>query len=338
MSGRMNNDKKIENKLQTLIINQSPVIKGYSKSFGNKTFTTKNVYIKHVLNFCEFLKTNFNIDINNIDDIKNINYSHITSYMDYVKHHSPDGSYINKSDGSCAAEFYAIKHFFKYLNLCRYIDYNPCDNIEVPRDKKEHDIISLSPDEINLIKKNIYKGVGSHMARAKQEKWKNRDLCIVLLGITTGLRVSAITNIDIEDIDFKNKTLKTIEKGNYERTIYLSDKIIDLLYKWLEDRNKIIKEYGSSINTDALFISAKKNRISTNTIRDMLDKYTYNINKNITPHKLRSTAATNLYDATGDIYLVADILGHHNIQNTKRYAKVSTEKKEFAAKTLSKLI
>ena len=334
MSGRLIKDKRIENKLQNIIEEQPLVIKGYLKSFSNKTSATKNVYLNHVVNFCNYLKTNFDIDVNHIESIKNMNYLHITSYMDYVKNYSPDGMIKNKEAGSCAAVFYAIKHFCKYLKLCRYIEYNPCEEVEVPKDKKTHDIVSLSSEEINLIKKNINKGVGSSMARAKQAKWKNRDLCIILLGITTGLRVSAITNIDINDIDFEEKTIKTIEKGNYERYIYLSDKMIELITIWIKDRNKLL----TNNNCDALFISAKQQRIGVNTIRDMLKKYTYNIDKKITPHKLRSTAATNLYDATGDIYLVADVLGHHNIQNTKRYARVSTEKREFAAQTLSKLI
>jgi len=334
MSGRLNKDKKIEYKLQNLINEQPLVIKGYSKSFGNKTFTTKNVYINHVINFCNYLETNFNINIDDINNIKNINYSHIISYMDYIKYHSPNGEYKNKEAGSCAAEFYAIKHFCKYLKLCRYIDYNPCDEIEVPKDKKEHEIISLTPSEINRIKKNICNGVGTPKAKATQRKWKNRDLCIVLLGVTTGLRVSAITNIDLDDIDFKKKTIKTIEKGNYEREIFLSDKMINYLNEWLKDRQEMI----DGNNCNALFISAEKKRISTSTIRHMLKKYTYNIDKKITPHKLRSTTATNLYEATGDIYLVADVLGHHNIQNTKRYAKISNSRKEFAAKTLSKLV
>lgn len=334
MSGRFDKDERIEYKLQNLINEQSLIIKGYSKSFSNKTFATKNVYINHVINFCNYLNANYSIDTNNIEDVKNINYSHIVAYMDYTKNHTPNGTYINKEAVSCAAEFYAIKHFCKYLKLCRYIDYNPCDEMEVPKDKKVHDIVSLSVEEINLIKKNIRRGVGSSRARARQEKWKNRDLCIVLLGITTGLRVSAITNIDIEDIDFEAKTIKTIEKGNYERYVFLSDKVIEIIKMWMKDREKLLKNDACN----ALFISAKQQRIGVTTIRDMLNKYTYNIDKKITPHKLRSTAATNLYDATGDIYLVADVLGHHNIQNTKRYARISNSRREYAAQTLSKLV
>ena len=335
MSGRLEKDKQIEEKIELMIKNEPQVIKGYSKSFGSKTSNTKITYINHVIKFNEYLTNNIKINMNNINDIKSLNYLHITSYMDYIKkYHSPKGQSLNKEATTCATIFYAIKHFCKYLKLCRYIEYNPCDEVEVPKDNKTHKVVSLSPEEINIIKKNIATGVGSHKARAKQKQWKNRDLCIVLLGITTGLRVSALTNIDINDIDFDRKIIKTIEKGNYEREIFLSDNMIILLQKWIKERSVIMKGY----NCNALFVSAKRQRVGVTTIRDILSKYTYNIDKNITPHKLRSTAATNLYDATGDIYLVADVLGHHNIQNTKRYAKVSNSRKEFAAETLSKLI
>jgi integrase/recombinase XerC len=128
----------------------------------------------------------------------------------------------------------------------------------------------------------------------------------------------------------------TIEKGEEERTVFLSDKMMELLKTWLYDREQILRK--CNVDCDALFISSEKQRIGITTIRDMLKKYTYNIDKHITPHKLRSTAATNLYEKTGDIYLVADVLGHHNIQNTRRYAKVSNNKRMIAAKELSNLI
>ena len=332
MSGRLEHDKKIEDKINSLIKTQPRIIKEYSNSFGNKTSSTKKSYISHAISFVNYLNKEYHLDLTNIDSIKLLNYSHISSYMNYIKTHTPDGTIVTKEAASCAAEFYAIKHFCKYLFLCRYIDYNPCENIEVPKDKKQHEIISLTPEEISIIKDNISKGVGSSKAKAYQSVWKSRDLCLIMLGISTGLRVTAISNIDIKDIDFKEKTLHTIEKGNIERTIYLSDKLIDIINTWMIDRQKIL---GNSC-CDALFISTHKTRMGLTTIRTLLDKYTYNIPKHITPHKLRSTTATNLYESTGDIYLVADVLGHHNIQNTRRYAKVSDEKRIYAAEELSK--
>lgn len=334
MSGRIQRDKELEEKINLLVNTQPLIIKEYSKSFGNKTSNTKRAYIKHAISFVNYLKNEYDLDISNTSNIRTLNYSHISSYIDYIKSHTPDGKYINKEAGTCAAEFYAIKHFCKYLFLCRYIDYNPCSDIEVPKDKKQHEIISLTPEEIQIIKDNISKGVGSNRAKAYQNTWKTRDLCIVMLGVSTGLRVSAISNIDLKDINFKEKTLRTIEKGNFERTIYLSEKLIEIINDWLSDRQKIL----GNLSCDALFISSRKTRIGLTTIRTLLEKYTYNIPKHITPHKLRSTTATNLYDKTGDIYLVADVLGHHNIQNTRRYAKVSNEKRIFAANQLSSLL
>ena len=336
MSGRFEKDLNIENKIKQIVSHQPKIINIYSQSFNNKTSNTKRAYIYHVINFCSYLKREFNIDMNNIDNIKELNYSHIVSYLNYIKYHTPNGEYINKEDCSCSTELYAIKHFCKYLKLCKYIDNNPCDEIEVPKDKKVRKITSLTYEEIQIIKNNICNGVGSKRARATQEKWKNRDMCIVLLGITTGLRVSAIANIDVKDINFKENTIMTIEKGKDERVVFLSDKMMEILENWLCDREKILNK--CNIDCDALFISSEKQRIGVTTIRDMLKKYTYNIDKHITPHKLRSTAATNLYEKTGDIYLVADVLGHSNIQNTRRYAKVSDNKRIIAAKELSKLI
>ena len=336
MSGRLEKDLIIENRIKEMIKTQPKVIAGYAQSFGRKTADTKRVYIGRVINFCAYLKRECNIDMNNFGDIKLLNYSHIVSYIDYIKHHTPDGTYINKEDCSCAVDIYAIKHFCKYLKLCQYISYNPCDEVEVPRDTRKRKIVSLTPDEIQTIKNNIQNGVGSKRAKSTQKKWRNRDMCIVFLGITTGMRVSAIANIDIDDIDFEEKTLVTIEKGKDERTIFLSDKMMELIDAWLVDRKEILDKHN--VKCDALFISSEKQRIGTWAIGDMLKKYTYNIDKKITPHKLRSTAATNLYEKTGDIYLVADVLGHKNIQNTRYYASVSTKKRTFAAAELSKLI
>lgn len=334
MSGRLEKDLNIENKIKNIIVKQPKIIDAYAKSFNNKTANTKKTYIEKTINFCLYLQKEFEIDFNDTNSVKNLNYSHIISYIDFIKNHSPNGDYNYKEEGSSAVDVFAIKHFCKYLKLCRYIDYNPCDEIEIPKDKKEHKVVFLTPEEITKIKNNIYNGVGSDRAKLKQKAWRNRDLCIVFLAITTGLRVSAITNIDISDINFEEKFIVTIEKGGIERRVYLSDKMINIIKEWMNDRVNLL----SGKKCDALFISAERNRIGVNTIRDMLKKYTYNINKKITPHKLRSTTATNVYEESGDIYLTAEMLGHKNIQNTRRYAQVSIEKRIQAVNQLSDLI
>ena len=154
------------------------------------------------------------------------------------------------------------------------------------------------------------------------------------MGISTGLRVSAITQINLEDIDFQNNIINVIEKGNKYRTIYFGDNLKTKLSLWMNDREK----YYSDVDTNALFISRKKNRISVSAVEDLLQKYTHNINKKITPHKLRATCATNLYKKTRDIYLVANQLGHANIATTKIYTDIDNESKLKAVEILDNII
>ena len=160
-------------------------------------------------------------------------------------------------------------------------------------------------------------------------KYANRDLCIITLGCATGLRVSAIRNIDIEDIDFNSKIIHVIEKGNKKRDICIGDNTIRIIKTWMEDRQRI---YGN--NSGALFMSQKKNRMAVRTIEEMIHNAAKGIDKHITPHKMRSTCAMRLYEKTGDIYLTAQQLGHENISNTMKYAKATEERRREAAELL----
>ena len=103
--------------------------------------------------------------------------------------------------------------------------------------------------------------------------------------------------------------------------IYLPDNLMQYIHRWVKDREELLKKTDEKI--DALFITQHKgryNRISENTVGYMLKKNTSNLNKHITPHKLRHTFGTHIYQETGDIYLVANLLGHANIQTTAIYA------------------
>ena len=179
-------------------------------------------------------------------------------------------------------------------------------------------------------------GCGSEIAKTKQEKWRSRDYAIIILGLSLGLRVTSICEIDVDDINMEANELKIIEKGNKMRTIMFSDHVKNVLNDWIQDRE--IKLIESGKTSTALFISNKLTRISSRTVAHLVEKYTYNIDKRITPHKLRSTCATNVYGATGDIYLTADILGHRNIANTRRYAQVSEERKKKAAAAMDDIL
>ena len=154
-------------------------------------------------------------------------------------------------------------------------------------------------------------------------------LLTLLLG--TGIRVSECVGIDIDDIDFKTNGIRVHRKGGYNTTVYFPDEVRTALINYLEDRKLKIPEEGSE---NALFLSMQNKRITVRAVENLVKKYSRNVTtlKKITPHKLRSTFGTNLYKESGDIYLVADVLGHKDVNTTrKHYAAQDDENRRRAA-------
>ena len=166
---------------------------------------------------------------------------------------------------------------------------------------------------------------------AFHKKTKVRDLALITLLLGTGIRVSECVGLDIKDVDFKNNGILIRRKGGYEAVVYFGDEVCNALELYLEERGKIIPESG---HEDALFLSLQNKRISVRAVEKLVKKYAQAVTslKKITPHKLRSTYGTSLYRETGDIYLVADVLGHKDVNTTKKhYAAQDDERRRQAA-------
>jgi len=164
------------------------------------------------------------------------------------------------------------------------------------------------------------------------EKTKTRDLAILTLLLGTGIRVSECVGLDINDVDFKNNGIKVTRKGGNEMVVYFGDEVRDALENYLETTRAAATPLPSHEN--ALFLSTQRKRMGVQAIENMVKKYARQVtpNKKITPHKLRSTYGTNLYKETGDIYLVADVLGHKDVNTTrKHYAAIDEDRRRQAA-------
>jgi site-specific recombinase XerD len=164
------------------------------------------------------------------------------------------------------------------------------------------------------------------------EKTKTRDLAIVTLLLGTGIRVSECVGININDIDWKNMGVKVHRKGGAEVVVYFGDEVAVALNDYYEERKGINAIAG---NEEAFFLSMQRKRIGVRAVENLVKKYAKMVTnvKNITPHKLRSTYGTNLYRETGDIYLVADVLGHKDVNTTrKHYAQIEDDRRREAAK------
>lgn len=324
MTGRMEKEIVATNKMQAKL-------KGLPKIFSEfyyymcttKSYTTVERYVAYVKEFAEFL---------NGENIPNNFYKKVTpldinKYFAALKNKETTNGHYNTSDSIRATKWSALNTFFGFLKENDYIKENPMDRTERPKVQDTPDVAYLTEKEIQMILENV--------DRLASKKMKNRDLAIIMLGLTTGLRVSAITQIDIGDIDFENNIIKVIEKRGKTCNILFGDRVKKQLELWLQDR----KKYFSMANTDALFISSFKKRITRDGIRVMLEKYSKDVtNKHVTPHVLRHSCATNLYEKTGDIYLCASVLNHKNIATTMRYANMSKNKKQQAANILNDMI
>ena len=227
-----------------------------------------------------------------------------------------------------AVRWSAINHFYIFLVRRKYIDHNPfADFISRPVVKEKKDIVYLESDEI--------KKLLEHVSETADPLFRNRDLAIITLAISTGLRETAVTEINISDINFTNGSIFTTNKGEKSWYVYPVEMSMNYIKAWLKDRAELLGDEAK--NTDALFISRSKNRMTANTLIYMLQGYTDIFDKHITFHKLRSTCATNLYKASNDLYLVAETLGHSNTKTTQRYTKLGDERRREAKTLMSNL-
>ncbi|MDI9487716.1 MAG: tyrosine-type recombinase/integrase, partial [Bacillota bacterium] len=148
------------------------------------------------------------------------------------------------------------------------------------------------------------------------------------------IRVSECVGLDIDDVDFDNNGIKIRRKGGFEVVIYFGDEVREALLDYMEERKQLTAEEGHG---NALFLSLQMKRLSVRAIENLVKKYSSGVVKlkNITPHKLRSTYGTSLYRETGDIYLVADVLGHRDVNTTKKhYAAIEDSRRRSAAKVV----
>lgn len=286
-----------------------------------KSYTTMRNYINHIVEFktfCDKRKKN--------EFYENVTDDTIEKYMSSIRRKIVDGEEVEIGDDIRAAKWSSLNTFFKFLSQKKYITNNPMLLTERPRIKTKHTVTYMTQSEIESVFKRILK--------ESRPMIKNRDFCIVAMGLGTGLRVSAIVNINIEDIDFVTSSIKVIEKGRKTREIKFAENLKNLLLIWMKDREM----YFKGENTGPLFISQRGNRMSIDSVEHLVKKYTSHLPKKITPHKLRSSAAMNLHGAGVDILTIASILGHENITTTQRYTRAYDEDQKKATNILDSLI
>ncbi len=328
-------------RLREILKTMPPFARDYFRAIEPKTSAkTRISYAYDIRIFFHFLiennpvYKNYTMDQFTVKDLERIEPVDIEEYQEYLKvYKGPEDKQITNTEKGLARKMSALRSFYAYFFKRQVIEKNPALLVDMP---KLHDkaIIRLDTDEVASLLDYIEHGGDDLTGQRKvyYEKTKNRDLAIITLLLGTGIRVSECVGLDIQDVDFKNNGVKVTRKGGSEMVVYFGEEVENALKMYLYTTRKTTAPLPGHEN--ALFLSTQRRRIGVQAVENMVKKYARQItpNKKITPHKLRSTYGTALYKETGDIYLVADVLGHKDVNTTKKhYAAIDENRRRQAA-------
>lgn len=291
--------------------------------------TDLKTFFEYIIQSCPQVNAK---EIKNIrlQDLESITAIDIEEFLAYMKYYEKNGKIHTNGEASIKRKLCSVRCLYNFLYKHNIIMVNPAIQVDLPK-LHEKQIVRFDSKEACEFLDNVESGNKlTKNQLVSHEKLKTRDLALLTLLLGTGIRVSECVGLDINDVDFKNGCIRVIRKGGYEDTVYFGDEVKDALLSYISERKTISAETGSE---NALFLSYQNKRLSVRSVEKLVKKYsnTVTTRKKITPHKLRSTYGTNLYNATNDIYLVASVLGHKDVNTTrKHYADIYDETKKEA--------
>ncbi len=338
------NDRNNILKLREILASLPPFAKEYFRAAEATTSTrTRISYAYDIRVFFQFLKDNNPLYKSRelkdfrIEELDNVTAQDIIEYMEYLKlysSHEGSGSreMLTNGERGLKRKISSLRSFYAFYYRHEMIGTNPTVLIDMPK-IHEKTIVRLDAGEVAALLDYI-ENCGETLtgqAAAFYRKTKERDLALITLLLGTGIRVSECVGLDIEDLDFREMRIKVVRKGGNEAYVYFGPEVEAALKKYLAVRSGIDPASG---HEHALFYSVQRKRMTVRSVENLVEKYASCVTttKKITPHKLRSTYGTALYRETGDIYLVADVLGHKNVDTTRRhYAAMDDDRRRSAA-------
>ena len=334
------NTLRLRDVLKTL----PPFCRDFFRAIEPRTTTkTRISYAYDIRIFFQFLLEqnpafrDWSIDAFTVDVLDQLTAVDLEEYEEYLKVYQAGDKTETNGERGLKRKMSSLRSFYAYYFKREMIHTNPTVLVDVPKIHQKS-IIRLEADEVALLLDYIEHG-GDDLTGQKKvyyEKTKDRDLALVTLLLGTGVRVSECVGLDIEDVDFKNNGIKVTRKGGNEMVVYFGPEVEKALKNYLEVRKNIIPVEG---HEHALFYSTQRKRIGVQAVENLVKKSARQVTttKKITPHKLRSTYGTALYQETGDIYLVADVLGHKDVNTTKKHYAALDDSRRRQAATAVKL-
>ena len=311
----------------------------YSKEVTSQTSTLIS-YCYDLLTFFSFLKDKnpllHDTDIINLklEVLDHLSSEDIIEYQRYLELNVDNDHFHENGKKAIARKMTPLRGLYQYHYARKNIKDNPMILVPLPKLKKDKNIVRMNAYEVQSILAAIEQGNEQMSDRQRKLclKTQKRDLAILVLMLNTGIRVSECNGLDLNDVDLRANTLTIVRKGGGQDVLYFGDAVSEALDDYIHTERELINPQTG--HEKALFFSRQGKRISVDAIENLVKKYAKIAvpNKKITPHKLRSTYGTALYRETGDIRLVADVLGHENVNTTiDYYAAIEDEHKQMAA-------
>lgn len=318
----LNDKKKLNEQLENMPGFYREYILSIETSSTVKTLIAKNYDLN---NFFKYLENYFKVKEINVDVLGKVSEKNIDEFLHYLSCRTVNGKTITCDNLGKSRYLSSIRSLYTFLFDRGYIKSNPASNVKNPKyRRREKDMLT---DDEKFFLLDITKNYVPNKTNAYTQVVNDRNYCMVFVLLTTGLRVSELVNLDIEDYNSSQNTLKIIRKGNKEQIIYLSDDCVEIIDDYIEHSRSVLDK---DKNASALFLNKFGKRITARAVEEMIKERASAVtSKRITPHRLRSSYGVELYNSTGDIYLVADALGHENVATTtKHYVKANKDRLE----------
>ncbi len=260
-----------------------------------------------------------------LEDLESITNNDIEMFLAFLSNYTFQGKLHVCNERAKARKLSSVRAMFKYFFNRGMISVDNSAKVAAPK-LHEKPIIRLDKDEIFNIVDVTESGEGlSPHQRVFHERNKVRDSAIIILFLGTGIRISELVGLNNEDINFNDNSFVVTRKGGNKSILFFDDDVASAINRYMDYKQECDLPADAK---DALFLSSQKRRITVRAVENLVQKYAKIVSplKKISPHKLRSTYGTALYKATGDIYVVADVLGHKDVNTTrKHYAAISED-------------
>ena len=320
----------------------------FVRRFANEYLITKNKaprtvlgYVGDIKVFFEYLEKSQGIPVMQIkiETLGSLTADDIQDYLMYLMRYNrkdPNNSKVIKESNQAPArarKLSSLRALYRYLIAHGPLEKNVAELVDMPKIEEKASVY-LEKEEVREVLQGAETGDALTQTQYKFAKGQQmRDVAILTLLLHTGMRVSELVGIDLQDIDWGEKRIRIFRKGRKEQYVYFNEPVREALQDYIDHERKVSAE-----DLNALFISRKGQRISVRAVERLVKKYTASTvpTKRITPHKLRSTFATNLYEETGDIYVTSDALGHSSLETVKKYTNLHDERRRRAAEAIEK--